>query len=334
MPQIQKQAIEYFLREENIKYKDKKAKGDFYICSPFDFSDADFKCSVSYSKNGAFNCFKTHQHGNFFKFVKLVKKFRSFEETKIWLFKQSWFLNSVLDFKNFDNIENTEDEKEDNLSLKIPEYFERFEKKKHTQYYDYLKRRNIREDVIDKLEMYVNPLYMHRRIVFTVYENGKLIFYTGRTIDDKAISLRWYSQSLENTNPVFFLNQESSTYFIFEGLFDCLRIDGGVCTFGASISEYKIVKILDKEPSKIVVVMDGDKAGIASQIKLCNEFSKYHDEVYFFDWTSLNRSSDQKDFSSFDESFFRMQQYNNYIKKWDKNSSLKYKLNISSEKIF
>lgn len=297
------------------------------MCSPFDYSDADYRSSISYAKNGAFNCFKTNQHGNFFKFVKLVKKFRSIDDTKIWLFKQSWFVDSVIE-----NLEDTAEyskieEPQSNNSLILPDYFEKFDKSylDHQPYYNYLKQRNIREDVIDKLELYINPSMMHRRIVFPVYENQNLIFYTGRTIDDKKITLRWYSQALEGKDPVFFLNPNSPTFFVFEGLFDCLRIDGGVCTFGAMVSEGKVRKILNQMPSKIVVVMDSDSTGINAQIKLANLFSQYHSDVFVFDWINFN--SHEKDFSTLPEEFFRLGKYNDFIFRWNVAGQLKYKLN-------
>lgn len=331
---IKKQAIESFLIEENIRFKDKKSKGEFYMCSPFDHSDSDFRSSISYAKNGAFNCFKTNQHGNFFKFVKLVKRLRSIDEVKLWLFKQSWFVDSVLENIETATIDDSSTQQNNkslnNNSLVLPEYFEKFHKNlaDHKPYYNYLKQRNIREDVIDKLELYINPSMMHRRIVFPVYDNQNLIFYTGRTIDDKKISLRWYSQGLEGKDPVFFLNPSNPTFFIFEGMFDCLRIDGGVCTFGAMVSEGKVRKILDHMPSKIVVVMDSDNTGINSQIKLANLFSQYHSDVFVFDWINFsNYRYGEKDFSTLPEEFFRLAKYNDFIFRWNVAGQLKYKLN-------
>ena len=123
---------------------------------------------------------------------------------------------------------------------------------------------------------------------------------------------------------MIFVDKNNPTYYVFEGMFDCLRMPGGVATFGASVSEKKVQKIIDNNPSKIVVVMDDDAAGLRAQYNIADSLATKHNNVYVFSWKTA--CLHMKDFSTLDEVWIQSREYDKHLIKWDNIGKLKYKL--------
>lgn len=324
-----KEVIEEFLREEGIRYIDKQNLEKLYVCSPF-VNDNDYRMTISYQKGGIFICPKSFQSGNFLELIRHVKHLKSKEEARQYISSKPYYiefmLNSVVDRAEKEEL--TEEE----LSLIekrkkdfLEEYYsyEDFDKEKHPEYLKYLLDRGIEENIIDRLNIKINTA--HKRVVFPVYENGELVFHNGRAIEKENI-LRWYSKSANSDIlPVFFRDPAYPTYYVFEGMFDALLVEGGVCVFGSSFSEKKARKILDKNPDKIVIVMDNDVAGDQAQFKYLFFLSQYHKEVYYFSWAQFSKDNNLEflktkfDFSEIKNSnteFFTNKEFNKYIIKY------------------
>lgn len=286
---INREHIIHFLSDEGIGYSERKERGELLINSPV-VSDSKKKAGINYKKNGAWNCFKSGESGSFWKFVKIIKGFENEKISKLYFiknyFSQQDLLSSVYDN---DEIISTHEEE-----LFLPEDSRRINKNDKV-YYDYLLGRHFTDEIIERSNVMISE--KERRVIFPIYERGRLSFFARRSVDPLN-PLRWLNSKSENSNPVWNIENVGSEIFIFEGLFDAIRLwPKGVAIFGNTLREGQMQKILDKDPYKIVVVLDGDDVGRDAQKRAAKKLASKHDNV----WIHLWNKEDEKDFSAMEK---------------------------------
>lgn len=279
-------AIE-FLYDEGIT--DLKEKGDhIHFNSPF-VSDTKYRSTLTFKNDIIlYNDFKARgtidpdlYKGTIFDFIKILKNFDSTREAR------QWFLTNYI--KDLSFLKGKKEsaqpkEKRSKLAVDFPDGTVRFDKNVHEEYFDYLIGRGITEEKIDKTKIFI--LESQKRILFPVYENGELIFWTGRSIN-KLNPLPWLKCSATENYPIWGIDDVSEEMWIFEGVFDALAIRNGICILGAQINSDQIERILNKKPSKIVVVMDNDIAGKNARLNILDKLAEKNKNVYNYIWRGI-----------------------------------------------
>lgn len=270
-----KEQITSFLLDEGISdWREKDDRGELLINSPF-VSDSKKKCGINWKK-GVWNCYKSGQGGNIWSFVKRIKDLQSENEARLWFLK-NYFSNE--DIK--ESLSHQEDRRETSYKLLFPKGTRRIESNDH-EYISYLKSRYFNEEMIRDLSIHINE--EERRVVFPIYNFGKLSFYARRAIDSTN-PIRWLNSTGEGSDPVWNIDRVRDEIWIFEGIFDAVRMyPKGVAIFGAHIRDGQVKKILDKSPHKIVVVCDGDAPGRKSQFETASKLSQLHPNVWIHLW--------------------------------------------------
>lgn len=292
---ITKDIIEKYLLDKGIDYKVKEPKGEFYICSPFT-GDSKYKCGISWKKSPpVFNCFKTGTKGNFITFVKLLEGMETSKEAIIFLFKNYMSKEDMIDFSNSFFGENKNNKFEQTKTKERLSFSDEYKKitVDDKEYYQYLLNRKLNEDIISKSNIFISEI--EKRVIFPVYENGELIFYAKRAIDNHP--LRWINSVSHGVDPIWNLENVGETVYLFEGIFDAVRMwPNGVSIFGKNLSDGQLNKLIKKKFHKIVVVLDNDSYGRESQEKIAEKISERHRNV----WINLWNENDKKDLSEMD----------------------------------
>lgn len=286
---INREHVIQFLIDEGISYAERKERGELLINSPI-VSDAKKKAGINYKKNGAWNCFKSGDGGSFWKFVKIIKGFENEKISKLYFIKNYFSQQDLL--SSLSDEESTFSNHEEELFLPSDA---RKIKKEDVAYYDYLLSRHFTDEIISSSNVMISE--KERRVIFPIYERGKLTFFARRSIDPLN-PLRWLNSKSENANPVWNIENVGSEIFIFEGLFDSIRLwPKGVAIFGNTLRDGQMQKILDQDPHKIVVVLDGDDVGREAQKRAAKKLAEKHDNV----WIHLWDKGGEKDFSAMEK---------------------------------
>jgi len=141
--------------------------------------------------------------------------------------------------------------------------------------YNYLKKRGIKDNVINELG-YVST-NSSIKIYIPFYESDILVYYTLRDINKNAY-LRWTDpKGINKHEYVYNLDNIKNTVFIFEGLMDALSLDSqiGTAMLTSNLGKVQITKIMEQSPKNIVLVPDMDKAGVLSIKKNINLLKEY-----------------------------------------------------------
>lgn len=284
-----RQQIYQFLIDEGFSdYKERTEKGEFLINSPF-VNDQKKKLGISYSKGGVWNCFKSGNHGSWWSFVKLIKGFNSNKESQIWFLRNYFTIDQIklnlMINQNYIPIDEPEEK-----DPQFGDYILPFNFNKDKIYLEYLKKRYFTEEIINNLKIFID--HKDKRIVFPVYENDKLIFYAARAINcDNPI--RWLNSKGSSFHPVWNLDNVRDEIWIFEGIFDAIRVwPKGVTIFGLNMHDEQIKKILNKNPYKIVVVLDDDSYGFLAKKRVADKIASMHPNV----WVHIMKDNKYKDF--------------------------------------
>ncbi|OQB40212.1 MAG: DNA primase [candidate division CPR1 bacterium ADurb.Bin160] len=307
--QITLEQVLNFLQDENlsnpikIKNENSDTNWKIFINDPF-ISDDKFRLGISpkYFKNEnkyriIFNGFKSSAllgddyHGDLFKFVKLVKNFNSRDYAKEWFFNKYVLRGSGL-LKSKDEI--IEENKIEKHEVEWDDKYEKisFTKKRHQPYIEYLLKRKITKTKIENSKIFIDREL--KRIVFPVYEYGNLIFYSKRSIVPHKY--RWIKSEGDEVFPIWNLdNINGEEVWLFEGIFDAMCVENGVCLFGVSFGEQIRDKILNKKFSKIVVVMDNDEAGWSAKARIAKELFELGYNVYIYNYKGIHTT--YKDFN-------------------------------------
>lgn len=286
-----REAIEAFLQDENIRYVVIEHLGEINFSSPFT-KDKGRRGYINFHK-GKWKDFLLDEGGTFITFVKKLKGFETLSITKRYLV-ENYFDGNLPDLVNE---EEDVEELRGNSSIELPDGCEplNVDKESHQPYIDYLKSRELNH-IIGEIEMFVDDA--DQRIVFPFYKNGELVFWTGRSIDSKAY-LRWKNaKEADRFDLIYNIDKinDGSVVYIFEGILDALMVyPRGIALMGRSITEDQIDLILGKNPSKIIVVMDGDEYGKESQRQIADRILDKFYNVYIFDWSIIEGAKDFND---------------------------------------
>ena len=307
---ISKEDIVSFLQDEGIgSVRERGGDNNFSINSPFT-SDTKSRCNfVKHDEYGwLFNDLKARgnidsdlYHGSIFKFIKLYKNFYNQNQAKNY-FYEKYVYGKDIEFKpqKIKNKENIVEKK-----YHLPTSFEKLNinKEEHSPYLNYLLSRGFSKDKILNTNVWVD--FDSKRIQFPIYESDELIFWTGRAIL-KYIpkELRWKKCSIKDTHPVWNLDKvtENSTIYIFEGILDAMSLETSYGEYGVAIllgilSDTIRTKILSKNPSKIVIVMQNafkDKTAKEQQFKIAEKLSEYHENIYVYDWSNIEEKDNNE----------------------------------------
>jgi 5S rRNA maturation endonuclease (ribonuclease M5) len=302
-------------------------------------ADSKMRCAIALVKpewssepEVLFNTYKSYllygddYKGTFWKFVMMIKEMSSINEAKIY-FMSRYMLNSeniaqaFINSKRQDKIDTIKKSKE---HVKFPKHFERLDLNAHEEYIKYLFNRKLSMWKILELPLFVDP--KERRVIFPVYENGEMIFWTGRSINLNS-KLTWKNATCSSwPHPIWNLDAISSngSVCIFEAIFDAAVVHNGIAILGASnIQNEQISKIISCGFSRIIVVMDNDAAGEKTRMELAQKLSEKHNNVWIYDFKGIK----EKDFNEMAQNGIDFN-IDERIKKYSLKTQLAKRLNI------
>lgn len=254
---------------------------------------------------GVYQCYTRGCHETHGKFLlDLIKAVKSFS-----------FLEAVEYARNFCNL-TTEDIKDISERRKNSQFVTEL-KKNHRKktiypddclenltYHDYLETRGFTRNLIERYEIGVGRpgRKMQGRIIFPIRNiDGDIVGFTGRDIVGRGS--KWlHSFDFDKANNLFNIGRarsyinETSEAIIVEGPIDVLRLEqsgihNGVAIFGRSLSNGQISILMKAGANKLIIALDGDKAGITGAMK-AKEAAKA-----FFD-VEIKRMKDGEDIGS------------------------------------
>ncbi len=321
---LNKELIQNFLLNEvTVELEERPKTGEkkkFAFNSPFCL-DSERKCVVWFP-SGLFRCYKSGTEGNFIHFVKLIKNLSSYSEAKFYVLKN--YLSDIKSLKNFlsDDFNETK-ELEDEEILVLPEECEKLSEKKHPEYFSYLINREISNETIKSVNLFINK--ENKRIVFPIYSNdkSKLLYFTQRSIE-KNPKVRWLdSVSKHKSSVTFSVNKDSQIIYLVEGIFDALKVNGGVSILGSYLHSQIEGELKSKNYYKIIVVMDNDLPGLEAQIRIILRL-RQKKNVYIWNWEN-DKIKSFKDFGEIPLSILDELKNSNYYKATE-SGILKWKL--------
>jgi len=248
-----------------------------------------------------FNAYKSvanlgdEYRGNFWQFVKLIKDFENINDAKFWFLRKYVYHGKISKSVIIgEDYEGHNEKKIQEISLSMPEHFSRLRAdfNSHRRYYSYLNSRGVSTDTLKQYKIFINE--KQKRIVFPVYEDGNLIFYTGRSINPEE-KIPWLKSKGHDIYPIWNLeNVNGDIINIFEGIFDAMMIPNSVAILGATNTGENIVnKILEKNYLKINIILDNDIEGRQAKYKLAKKLSKKNKNVFIYNFDGIF----QKDFN-------------------------------------
>lgn len=171
----------------------------------------------------------------------------------------------------------------------------------YSSFITYLKRRNVCNEDINKLNVGFNP--EQKRIIFPSYDLfGELNYFTGRSIYD--LSPKYLNPTIDKDNIIFnekFIDFDTKHVFLVEGIFDYLKTNyldhNVILTLGSSLSKKSKIFQYILNFKEIFLMYDRDAIRKMNYIAEC--FSGYGKEVFILDWkqsrlSGLNDLGDSK----------------------------------------
>lgn len=300
---ITKDTVINFLQDEglasSLKIKDKNNEWTLLINDPF-VKDTKHRFGISLKEfeNGesriVFNGFKSSAvlgddyHGDFYKFIKMYKNFDSYKEAKRW-FHKKYLIGSI------DELIQTKDGeiKKEDKKLYWPDTYKKLNinSKLHKPYLDYLLKRKVDLDRINNIKIFIDR--QSKRLIFPIYENEQLIFYSKRSIEPHL--LPWIKANKDDVFPIWNLeNISEEEIYIFEGIFDAIHIKNGVAILGSAFEEV-IKKIVKLNFQKYIIILDNDEVGRKNKIRMAKILRDEHNKnVYIYNYKGISES--YKDF--------------------------------------
>ncbi len=346
MKYIPLESIIEFLTDEGISPRVGSTDPEKYHMSfndPF-VDDSKHRCGIArifVESTGeyetVFNGFKSSAllgddfHGSFYKFVKLLKNFNTIHDAIEYFDNKYIYPNfSAQDLLHWNVLSNNNDIDEklkqyvvlNQEGVYFPNSFERLDitKREHWKYTKYFINRKIAIKTIKNNVIFVDNYTS--RLVFPVYENNKLVFYTKRSINPHD-EFKWIKlKNSKKVFPIWNLDNAKLEVIIFEGIFDAIHFNNGVALFGSFWNESLRAKILSKHFFKIIVAMDNDKPGRAAKLKIAEDLSHYHENVYVYNYKGIT----YKDFGEIIEHDGKFEE--NRVIKWDYAAKVKFKMGV------
>lgn len=227
--------------------------------------------------------------GDFFKFVKLVKNLTNTREAKSY-FLRNYLLKSTADIKQFLIAKEQQESAiiKPHTEIVLPETYERLDyaDKSHLPFIKFLERtRNVPRRVVQTTRIFIDQ--KTQRVIFPIYRDQQLIFWATRSIRAKS-PMPWIHSDIKETYPIWNLeNISGDSVMIFEGILDAIHVPNGVAILGAGKWHELIDQILAKDFRKIIVAMDGDHVGLLNRIRIANDLSMQHNNVYIYNFYGL-----------------------------------------------
>ena len=195
---------------------------------------------------------------------------------------------------------------EPNTYVRLPKTFRRIniEKCKDERLLEYLNKRKINQDFIDKFSLgcttwHEEDYSMRNRIIIPSYDEfGDLNYYLGRDYTGKS-NLRYKNCDADKKEVIF---QESlinwdATIYLCEGSFDAMRFpSNGIAMLGKNLSSDYVLykKIIERANADVVIVLDGDTAEIETKklYRLLN-VGRLHNKIKYIDlWNGISQYKD------------------------------------------
>lgn len=119
------------------------------------------------------------------------------------------------------------------------------------------------------------------RILFPVYEDGKFVFATGRSVIGDTP--KYLNTMGTKSHYIYRLDsmKNARSVVICEGCIDALSIQNGVAIFGKDLSDrqYHMLRRTIGVNTPIYIALDGD--AVSDSVKLCERISNYWNKVIF-----------------------------------------------------
>jgi DNA primase len=151
--------------------------------------------------------------------------------------------------------------------------------------YKYMRDRGITDQqIFDYKIHYCWAGDFDNRIMIPYMQDGKFVFWQGRTFSDSGLRYAFPKREEYNCGSSDFLfgidNIKSDELIICEGPFDAITING-VALGGKSLSSNQLKLIVRKGFKKIILAIDNDKAGYEMCDKVANQLRPYVDLVRY-----------------------------------------------------
>jgi DNA primase len=199
-------------------------------------------------------------------------------------FISNYILKGNLDLKKYLN------KKEENVEIKENyiqwnDSFERFDINKHKEHFNFLyHNRKIELHRIKNTKIFIDNYT--NRIVFPIYENNKLIFYTKRSIIPSEYS--WIKSKGDEVYPIWNFDNIYYECYTFEGILDAIHLKKGIALLGANLQE-SIEKLGSKKCKIYNIIMDNDEAGLRAKIKIANILKyDFNAQVNIYNYKNIN----------------------------------------------
>lgn len=136
------------------------------------------------------------------------------------------------------------------------------------------------------------------RIIFPVYENGKIVNWIGRTIlQDKSIMPYMFEK--DENNPLVLRKEllyglddsNGDTIILVEGIFDALRLGrGAIALLSINFTKTQLVKLKNKKIKNYYLMLDNDNAGINASKKL-ESYLTFAQNINYIEYDSKDPDS-------------------------------------------
>jgi DNA primase len=156
------------------------------------------------------------------------------------------------------------------------------ESREYNKALDYLKKRNIGLDTIQKYNIGYcdNGDYSHR-IIFPSYDiHGDINYFLGRSYE-KYTKLKYKNPEIPKTEIIFNegkINWDSNIYIV-EGVFDHIVVPNSVPMLGKVISDDLFTKLVKNAERKVIILLDSDAYNDAIKLYKKLNSTKLHNRV-------------------------------------------------------
>jgi len=227
-----------------------------YEIKGLDEGDRKGNLEINYKSNvyKCWSCAETHDtHGSLYKLIKKygtpkqLKKYQLLKPDIIEDYKQrpQKIIKLPKEFIPFNSV---------SQGLKLTHYYK--------QAYNYLKKRNISDGMIDKFNIgfCYTGIYQNRIIIPSYDKDGSLNYFIARSYLNKT---KFKYKNPEVQKELIIWNEHlidwNKPIYIVEGVFDSIFLDNSIPMLGKFISQ-KLFEVLYDKAKKIIIVLDPDAA--------------------------------------------------------------------------
>lgn len=300
---IPESIIENFITS-NFKEAKQTATGQWQFNSPF-VQDSKKRLYID-PKKGAWFDQKQQKGGEFAQFVSLYLNINIKDAIPTLLKEYSIKEGNKVAFS-----EVVSTSKELELPKGLNFFFEKTDGIIYKKAKKYLIGRGIDVENSDLGYIYEPGSPFNNRIFVPFYENGEMVYFIARAFDNNT--LRYYNaEGINSGDYVFNIDKIEDEVIICEGVFDALAIYPQVATaiLGNKLTKTKVLKILDKDPKRIIFVPDCDEdpktkalieKNLELNIKMFMDYKMPSQNIEFYVFRLPEKYKKYKDFSKYSE---------------------------------